>query len=193
MLFYILAFPLLSWSSDTLEIAAPDSTGVEEKTEIYAAAGFSAGALAEWCQEPSWAFGLPNIVAYMGIVCLIAIFATVIAITLTKRDQKAAPFAPAHQNGFSPADLTVEGAAGMVLTDRAGEALRTEQGEGNSFLIIKSGETYTASHDEAWRQITVEFNGEDYVYTDNLGRGTFLCNQAGAPLGNLLKVRPVRA
>jgi hypothetical protein len=189
-LLLVLVFPLLSWGTDTSGIAVADSAGVEEKTKTYAAAGFSAEALAEWCQEPSWAFGLPNIVAYMGIVCLIAILATVVAITLTNRDQKVTSAVTAQQNGFTPGNLPLDGAAGMVLTDRAGEALRTEQGEENSFLIFKSDSAFPATHDETRRQITVEFDGEDYVYTDNLGKGTYLCNQAGAPLGNLLKVRP---
>lgn len=145
--------------------------------------------LGDWCQAPSWAFGLPNIVTYMGIVCIIAIVSTLVVVAISHRDQKALRLAREQANTMPSNEGPIPERGDKFLTDRDGNKWFIEEGNGQRFLIYRDGQTFTASHDETWSKIALRFEGIDYVYRDYNGNNSYICSQSGAPLGKLLKMR----
>lgn len=181
---------LFTCTPNSLDHVSYDSTGVELKQQASYVTQSSSRTLGDWCQAPSsWAFGLPNIVVFMGFVCIIAIISTIVAIILTNRDQKAGQLPREEKVSTPTVEEPVPGTADRILTDKEGNKWLVEEGAGHSFLVYQTGKTFTASHDGSWREIKVRSEGGYYVYTDNLGKGSFLCTQAGAPFGNLLKMQ----
>ena len=143
--------------------------------------------LGDWCQAPSWAFGLPNIVTYMGIVGIIAIFSTLITIVVQSR-QKPLPITHERRPGPPDERSAAGGVDKKIFTDRNGKKWQIEEGANHHFLIFQNGKTYSASHDGSWREVTIRFEGENYLYTDNSGKGRYLCTRPGAPFGNFFKL-----
>lgn len=199
----MLAFLLTTYHAGAAQIPGPsllDWGGeIELKFNVSSLGQSTSRSLTEWCQQPSWLFGLPNIVTLMAFVCLIAIVATVVAIIVN--DGASAPATvPAANTPASRAATPVNGAMNghtairnpdRVLTDKAGQSLFIDCGAGHSFLLSYKGRTYAGRHDGSWRRITVRYEGENYTYTDNIGKGSFLCTKPGAPFGNLLKMQAV--
>jgi hypothetical protein len=193
----MLALVLIAWTSSPLENGEhnPEDTTskVEMKLETSSVGQSTSWSLTEWCQRPSWLFGLPNIVALMASVFLLAIIATIIAMVINHQHPEPVPNVPAMEKAPPLNGKAVPTTTGTVLIDKTGNELHVHQGAGHSFTIYLGGKTYQGSHDGSWRRITIRFEGQIYTYTDNIGKGSFLCTQAGAPFGNLLKRQAVPA